>query len=687
MHGRPNLRVLLVGVAMVIASTVTVGGVPSPASALDPPTGVVPVMPARLADWAGVEGFGASKCVAVSEVGAPAGAQGVLVNVASVNPPTEGNAVVFPSDGSASPVPPEATSVAFEPGQTVASAAFAKVGDDGKVCLHSQSFSTSRVLLDVSGFFMPDSGVTLQASRRLLDTRSQPSGLAARQVREEQVGGLVGVPDDAKAVVVTVTAVAPSSAGHLRVFPATGDQSVPYVATLHYAPGTTKSSTALVPLGDGGKIGLYSDTDAPVQLVVDVTGYVAADSPVYRSTDPVRLLDTRATAPAAERKLTTLRAGQPVAFDVAATGLASGASAVVLNVSAVGPSSVGNLRVYPDDDGTGATPPPNASLINYIPGRNIPNLAVVKVPADGKIMLYSDQPAGGTVDVNLDLVGYFTPGCSSSCAPMPGPSNTGVPEGTTLTVVDGPASAPAGTVWYNNTLKVTQDGTVLDGLDVRGLVRIEAKDVVVKNSRITGRYLSSSQALVYVDGVKYSVTISDSELYAAEPSAWVNGIIGSSFTLERVNIHDVVDQVHITGGNVTVRDSWLHDNLHYTYDPSQGGTPSHDDNVQVQQGSGITVVHNTMESAHNAAVQVTQDTGQVSFMRIERNRISHGGCSINLAQKTRGPLQGFVVAGNVFTRTQTYAGCAMIVDTPSVPLLTVVDNTWVDGAAAKVTPR
>ncbi len=277
--------------------------------------------------------------------------------------------------------------------------------------------------------------------------------------------------------------------------------------------------------------------------------------------------------------------------------------------------------------------------------------------------------------------------CSLTVAPMPGPSTTGVPTGTRLTVVDGPASAPAGTVWYNNTLKVTQDGTVLDGLDVRGLVRIEAKKVVIRNSRITGRYLSSSLSLVYVDGSKYSVTISDSELYAAEPSAWVNGVMGSGFTLERVNIHHVVDQVHVTGGNVTVRDSWLHDNLYYTSDPSRGGTPSHDDNVQVQQGSGISLVHNTMESTHNAAVQVTQDTGQVANLRIERNRISHGGCSLNLAQKTRGPLQGTTITGNVFTKTQTYAGCAMIIDTPSVPLLTVADNTWVDGAAAKVTPR
>jgi len=256
----------------------------------------------------------------------------------------------------------------------------------------------------------------------------------------------------------------------------------------------------------------------------------------------------------------------------------------------------------------------------------------------------------------------------------PGRSNTGVPPGTRLTVHEGD-------------LKITQDGTVIDGLEIRGLVRVEAKDVVIKNSLITGRHLSSDLSLIYVNGPGWSVTVQDSELYARHPSPHVMGVIGQNFTLERVNIHQVIDQVHIIGDNVLVRDSWLHDNLHYLEDPSHGGTPSHDDNVQIQAGRNIRIVGNTMESTHNAAVQVTQDTGVVADVLIERNRISHGACALNLAQKSRGPLQGFVVRENVFTRTQVYPGCAMIVDSPSIPLLTLSGNTWSDGAAVSVTRR
>jgi hypothetical protein len=377
--------------------------------AVQPPTsGVVPVVPARWADWSSVVGFGPSRCVNVDQVGAPAGVSGVLVNVTSVNPPGNGNAVVFPSDGSSAPVAPVGSSVQFEPGQTVASAALSGVGPDGRVCVASQMYGgSSRALMDVSAFFTADSGVVLGASRRVLDTRTEAgAGLASRRVREVQIGGVAGVPADAKAVVLSVTAVSPGGPGNLRVFPATGASAVPQVSTVNYVPGVTKANAAIVPLGTGGKVGLYSDTGGAVQVVLDVTGYVAAGSASYQSVDPVRVLDTR---PGAEslRVVPTLQANTPVAFDVVGTGkVPPGATSVVLNVTAIAPTSIGHLRVYPDE---GLASPPEASSINYIPSpdRAIANLVMVKVPANGKIMLYSNQPAG-SVDLAIDLVGYTT---------------------------------------------------------------------------------------------------------------------------------------------------------------------------------------------------------------------------------------------------------------------------------------
>ena len=257
----------------------------------------------------------------------------------------------------------------------------------------------------------------------------------------------------------------------------------------------------------------------------------------------------------------------------------------------------------------------------------------------------------------------------------PGASNTGVPPGTSLQVVDGPASAPPGTTWSGNLMTVVGDGTVLDSLEVRALVRVEAKNVVIRNSKITGRSVSSANALLYV-AASGSVTVQDTEIYAREPSVYVDGVIGQNFTLERVDIHDVVDNVKIVGDNVTVRDSWLHRNLHYANDPAQGGTPTHDDNVQVQKGSNITLSHNTMESSHNAALQVTQDMGVVAKVAVDRNLVSGGGCSFNLADKGRGALRDVSLRSNRFTRTSTYT-CAITVTSSSVGGLSLGDNRWV----------
>jgi len=264
----------------------------------------------------------------------------------------------------------------------------------------------------------------------------------------------------------------------------------------------------------------------------------------------------------------------------------------------------------------------------------------------------------------------------------PGKSNTGVPAGVSTRVVDGPGSTPPGTSWSGIMMTVVGDGTVLDSLDIRGLVRVEGKNVVIKNCLITGRQVSSSNALLFVAG-SGSVKVSDTEIYAKEPSVYIDGVIGQNFTLDRVNIHTVIDSVKITGDNVTIRGSWLHGNLHYVNDPAQGG-PSHDDNVQVQRGTNITLSGNTMESSHNAALQVTQDMGAVGTLVADNNLVSGGGCSFNLADKGKGALRGVTLRSNRFTRTSTF-NCAVTISSASYSAVSLADNRWVawDGAQWK----
>jgi len=81
---------------------------------------------------------------------------------------------------------------------------------------------------------------------------------------------------------------------------------------------------------------------------------------------------------------------------------------VVLNVTAVSPTAFGNLRVYPDTNGLGTTAPPLASNLNYIPGRAIPNMVIVQIPADRKIDFYNNQGLSSSrTDLIVDVIGYI----------------------------------------------------------------------------------------------------------------------------------------------------------------------------------------------------------------------------------------------------------------------------------------
>ncbi|HET7720483.1 MAG TPA: hypothetical protein VFK43_10985, partial [Acidimicrobiales bacterium] len=79
---------------------------------------------------------------------------------------------------------------------------------------------------------------------------------------------------------------------------------------------------------------------------------------------------------------------------------ATGVSAVAMNVTVTRPSATSFLTLYP----TG-TARPLASNLNFAAGRTIPNLAVVKIGAGGRVTIYN---LAGTVDVIVDVAGWFS---------------------------------------------------------------------------------------------------------------------------------------------------------------------------------------------------------------------------------------------------------------------------------------
>lgn len=366
---------------------------------------VAPVTPLRRIDT----DAGGQVCRGVA-VPAAGRATGAFVNVTASAPEAPGYVVAQPDDGSGAPALPSGSTVNLEPGRDTANATFVPLGPDGRVCVTPRSGGhPGRVILDVTAYTRGDAGIVGIPSARVLDTRPGGVGEVDGAVRPRtrhtiQVAGRGGVPADAAAVLLNVTSTQVTAHGNLRVFPA--GPTVPTTSTVNYVPGVDKANGTLVELVDG-KLSFWSDSAGTAHVLLDVLGYTTRASTLTAAPTPTRVLDTRAASrvgpldaplPARTARSVPLAGVGPVPAD---------ATAVLLNVTAIGTRGVGNLRVYPDTAGDGTTPPPDASTLNYIVGRDIPNQVLVQLPESGRVALYSDT-ADGPVHVAADVVGWVT---------------------------------------------------------------------------------------------------------------------------------------------------------------------------------------------------------------------------------------------------------------------------------------
>ena len=108
---------------------------------------------------------------------------------------------------------------------------------------------------------------------RVVDTRPS-SPLLNGQRRTFPVAGTCGVPAEARAVAVNVTAVTPSGSGNLVAWPAGSPK--PNTSNLNYSPGLNRSNNSIVELGSGGQIDVEGQTfgdNGQVHFLLDVVGY------------------------------------------------------------------------------------------------------------------------------------------------------------------------------------------------------------------------------------------------------------------------------------------------------------------------------------------------------------------------------------------------------------------------------
>lgn len=256
---------------------------------------------------------------------------------------------------------------------------------------------------------------------RVLDTRygigrAGTTPVAANGTVKLKVTGVGGVPaTGVTSVVMNVTAASPTATGHLIAYPS--GTTRPSSSNMNWLKGQIVPNLVTVPVGKDGTVSLYNASGGTTHFIADISGYFSTTTGggTYLPTGPARILDTRygigraGTSPVAGKGTVSLAvAGQG---GVPATG----ATAVVLNVTATAPKSTGHLIAYP-----GGATRPTSSNINWLTGQTRPNMVVLPVGPDGTVNLYN---AGlGTVHFIADVFGYYTAGAEGASFHSAGPA-------------------------------------------------------------------------------------------------------------------------------------------------------------------------------------------------------------------------------------------------------------------------
>lgn len=227
---------------------------------------------------------------------------------------------------------------------------------------------------------------------RVLDTRGGPAVAGGQTITLNLAGRL---PTTATAVVLNLTGVGPTVSTFVTAFP--GGAARPVVSNLNLAAGETRANLVTVAVGATRAVSVYNRSGS-THLVADLAGYYATGG------------GSLFTARQAERALVTrLGPGATTTVDLSALVPAS-ATAVVVNLTGARGTASTFLTAWP----TGTTRP-LASNVNVAQGRANPNLATVALGSGKRISIYN---LAGSIDVLVDLAGFYTPEFGAAFVPV-----------------------------------------------------------------------------------------------------------------------------------------------------------------------------------------------------------------------------------------------------------------------------
>lgn len=216
-----------------------------------------------------------------------------------------------------------------------------------------------------------------------------------------------------------------------------------------------------------------------------------------------------------------------------------------------------------------------------------------------------------------------------NCAPLPSrcgypdATNTGVPAGTALTVVNGG-------------MTIRTAGAVVDGMDIRGCVVVAAAHVTIRRSKVTcsNAWAIRSYRDDYTAG---GLLIEDVTVSCADSPG--TGIASYGFVARRVDVSRCENGFAIDN-DVTVEDSYVHGLFI--------GSGGHTDGMQFAGGAHVTIRHNTILNPNDGGTSaIIMSETRMSDVLVQNNLMAGGAYTVYCPRDSSTNVR---VLGNRFSK-------------------------------------
>jgi hypothetical protein len=274
---------------------------------------------------------------------------------------------------------------------------------------------------------------------------------------------------------------------------------------------------------------------------------------------------------------------------------------------------------------------PAAAPLWSVPGSGVPSARPSAVPSGSAGPSTTPSP-NAKASATSKPAQSKRPSAPKSRGSFPSAGNTGVPSSKKL-------KAPS-----SSTVRVRKAGTVIDGVDMRTDISVEADNVTIKNSRFI---VGGEWAIIQREGAD-GLTVQDSEIRGNGSDRLQHAIFnqGGDIRILRNDMSIASDPISTSQG--LIQDNYLHDPIYFDGDhtdmiQSNSGPPS---------GRQLVIRHNTVINTldQTAAIALFQDFGVQHSAVIENNLLAGGGYALYGGAGKMGTAHNIKVIDNVFSR-------------------------------------